>query len=88
MLQVFRSMDAFDIHSCSFNWGEIISKQLRTCVQQAQMPKEGEEPNFYMASYLRDVMCARNVFVDMNLIWHVIELSVHVYFNVLWENRY
>jgi len=24
----------------------------------------------------------------MNLSWHVIELPVHVYFNILWENRY
>jgi hypothetical protein len=24
----------------------------------------------------------------MNLRWHVVELPVHVYFNILWENRY
>jgi hypothetical protein len=24
----------------------------------------------------------------MNLSWHVVELLVHVYFSVLWENRY
>jgi hypothetical protein len=41
-----------------------------------------------MASYLLDVICARNVFVGMNLSWHISELLVHVYFNVLWENRY
>jgi hypothetical protein len=85
-------MDAFGInrrnHRCNFNWGEIISKQLSTCVLQAQMLKEGEAPTFYMASYLLDVMCTRNVFAIMNLSWHVAELPVHVYFNVLWENRY
>jgi hypothetical protein len=72
----------------SFNWGAIISKQLSIYVQQFQMPKEGEAPNFHMASYLLDVICARNVFVDMNLRWHVVELPVHVYFIILWENRY
>jgi hypothetical protein len=72
----------------SFNWGEIISKQLSICVQQAQTSKEGEAPTFYMASYLLDVMCARNVFAGMNLRWHVAELPIHVYFNMLWENRY
>jgi hypothetical protein len=41
-----------------------------------------------MDSYLLDVMCAKNVFTSMNLRWHVVELPVHVYFNVLWENRY
>jgi hypothetical protein len=41
-----------------------------------------------MASYLLDVMCARNVFTGMNLIWHFSELPVHVYFSILWENMY
>jgi hypothetical protein len=41
-----------------------------------------------MASYLLDFMCARNVFVDMNLSSHTSELPVHVYFSILWENRY
>jgi hypothetical protein len=41
-----------------------------------------------MDSYLLDVICARNVFADMNLSWHVAELSVHIYFSVLWEKRY
>jgi hypothetical protein len=50
--------------------------------------KEGEAPTLYMASYLLDVMCMRNVFATMNLSWHVAEIPVHVYFNVLWENRY
>jgi hypothetical protein len=76
------------ISGSSFNWGAIISKQLSICVQQAQTPKEGEAPTFHMASYLLDVICARNVFVDMNLSWHVVELPVHVYFSILWENRY
>jgi hypothetical protein len=57
-------------------------------VQQAHTPKEGEAPTFYMASYLLDVMCARNIFADMNLSWHVAELSVHIYFKVLWKNKY
>jgi hypothetical protein len=72
----------------SFNWGAIISKQLSTCIRQAQTPKEGETLSFYMASYLLDVICARNVFSGMNLNWHSSELPVHVYFNILWENRY
>jgi hypothetical protein len=72
----------------NFNWGAIIFKQLSICVQQAQMSKEGEAPTLYMASYLLDVMCTRNVFVSMNMRCHVVDLSVHVYFSMLWENRY
>lgn len=77
-----------EISRGDFNWGDIISKHLRICVQQAQTSKEGETQDFYMASYLLDVICARNIFAGMNLISHVTELPVHVYFNILWENRY
>jgi hypothetical protein len=55
---------------------------------QAQTPKDGEAPAFYMASYLLDVIYARNVFASMNLSWHVVDLPVHVYFIILWENKY
>jgi hypothetical protein len=41
-----------------------------------------------MASYLLVVICARNFFANMNLRWHVAEIPVHVYFSILWENRY
>jgi hypothetical protein len=71
-----------------FSWGTIISKQLSICVQQAQTSKEGEAPTFYMASYLLDVLCIRNVFVGTNLSWHVAELPSHIYFSMLWENKY
>jgi hypothetical protein len=50
--------------------------------------KEGYTPAFYMALYLLDVIYARNTFVWMNLNWHPLELAVHVYYNILWENRY
>jgi hypothetical protein len=77
-----------EILGSNFNWGAIISKQLSINISQAQTPKEGEVLTFYMASYLLDVICARNIFAGMNLSWHVSELHVHVYFNILWENRY
>jgi hypothetical protein len=72
----------------SFNWGAIISKQLSICIQQAQTPKEGEIPVFtWLHIFL--MSCAPETFSSgMNLSWHVTELLVHVYFNILWENRY
>jgi hypothetical protein len=76
------------ISRSSFNWGAIISKKLSINLSQAQTPKEGEVLTFYMASYLLDVICTRNIFAGMNLSWHISELPVHVYFSILWENRY
>jgi hypothetical protein len=52
------------------------------------VPKEGDTPAFYMASYLLDVICTRNAFAGMNLNWHSSELAFHVYYSILWENRY
>jgi hypothetical protein len=72
----------------SFNWGAIISKQLSINLSQAQTSKEGEVLTFYMVSYLVDVICARNVFAGMNLSWYISKFPVHVYFSILWENRY
>jgi hypothetical protein len=42
-----------------------------------------------MASYLLDVICARNVFVQHELeLAHASKIPVHIYFIILWENRY
>jgi hypothetical protein len=76
------------ISGSSFNSGAIVSNKLNICVHQAQSLKEGEPPSFHMALYLLDVICTRNVFVGMNLSWHVVELPVHIYFHILWKNMY
>jgi hypothetical protein len=76
------------VSGIGFNWSAIVSKQLSTCIKQAQAPKEGDTPAFYMASYLLDIICARNAFSRMKLNWHPSGLVVHVYYNILWENRY
>jgi hypothetical protein len=72
------------IFGSSLNWRSIIFKQLSTNIFQAQTPNDGETPSFHMLSYLLDVICARNIFAGMNLCWHVVELSVHVYFSIIW----
>jgi hypothetical protein len=41
-----------------------------------------------MVSYLLDVICARNIFVGMNLSWYVADFPIHIYFIIPWENKY
>jgi hypothetical protein len=77
-----------EISGSNFNWGAIISEKLSINISQAQSPKERYISTFYMASYFFYVICTRNIFEGMNLRWHISEFSVHVYFNILWENRY
>jgi hypothetical protein len=52
------------------------------------MAKEGETPSFYMALYLLDIIYAKKGFSRLNLNWHSSELPTHVYFSILWDNRY
>jgi hypothetical protein len=41
-----------------------------------------------MASYLLDAICTRNMFTGLRFSSDVSEFPAHVYFSVLWENRY
>jgi hypothetical protein len=76
------------ISGSSFNQGAIISKKLNINLSHDQRSKEGEVLTFYMASYLLDVIFSRNIFSGMNLSWNIFEFPIHMYFNILWENRY
>jgi hypothetical protein len=72
-----------------FNWGAIISKQLSIHIEEVENSKTREIlAFFFMDSYLLDAICARNVFLGLNLSCHIYEFLVHVYFSVLWENKY
>jgi hypothetical protein len=92
LLLVFRGLDASSLYNIHFRHElqlgchhlQIVEHLHKTSLDV----KEGETLSFYMASYLLDAICARNVFSGMNLNWHSYELSFHVYFNILWENRY
>jgi hypothetical protein len=76
------------ISNNNFNWGAMILKKLSTNILQSKTPKYGETSSFHMMSHLMDVIYTRNIFADMNLRWNVLELPVHVYLSILWENRY
>jgi hypothetical protein len=79
-------MDSFGIQSCDrgvqLQLGRNNLQETKHLCETHLDTKERGAPMFHMASYFLDVMCARNVFTDMNLILHVAELPVHVYFNM------
>jgi hypothetical protein len=41
-----------------------------------------------MASYFLNVVCARNSFLGIHIYWNYLEVPMHVYFLMLWENKY
>jgi hypothetical protein len=93
LLQVFGSMDAFGIHNCN-HWEKFQhgSNNLQTINHLCAVGSdtEGRRGTNFLHSLIhaRYHTCTRSVFADMNLSWHVADLPVHIYFNVLWENRY
>jgi hypothetical protein len=67
----------------TLNWGELISSNLDN-----QLKKVHKEHQFYMSTYLMDVMCANIEFPSLVWKWEPSFPSVHVYCKMLWENKY
>ena len=65
------------------NWGEIISSNL-----DFQLKKVQKEHQFYMSSYILDVMCASREYPSLGWRWKPDLLSIHVYYKMLCENKY
>ena len=63
------------------NWGELISSKLDN-----QLNKVQKEHQFYMSTYLMDVMCANLEFPSLEWKWEPSLPSIHVYCKMLWEN--
>jgi hypothetical protein len=64
------------------HWGEIISSNL-----DIQLKKVQEEHQFYISSYLLDVMCASREYPSLGWRWKLNLPSIHVYCKILWENE-
>jgi hypothetical protein len=66
----------------SFNWETIVSNQLCNMIEKVHKIKQKicVVNFFYMASYILDVICARNVFLGINLSCNISEAPIHVYF--------
>ena len=70
-------------YGSTLNWGDIISSNL-----DIQLKKVPNEHHFYMSSYLLDVMFASQEYPSLGWKWKLDLLSIHVYYKMLWENKY
>ena len=70
-------------HGSTLNWGELSSSNL-----DIQLKKAQKEHQFYMSSYLLDVMCASWEYPSLGWKWKPYSLSIHVYCKMLWDNKY
>ena len=53
-----------------------------------QLKKTQKEHQFYMSSYLLDVMCARQEYPSLGWRWKPNLPPIQVYYKILWENKY
>ena len=67
----------------TLNWGELISSNLDN-----QLKKVHKEHQFYMSTYLMDVMCANLEFPSLEWKWEPSLPSIHVYYKMIWKNKY
>lgn len=67
----------------SLNWGEHISSNL-----YIQMRKVHKDHQFYMSSYLMNVMCTNLEFRSLGWKWESNLPLIHVYCKMLWETKY
>ena len=67
----------------TLNRGELISSNFDN-----QLNKVHKEHQFYMSTYLMDVMCANLEFPSLEWKWELSFPSIHVYCKMLWENKY
>ena len=67
----------------TLNWGELILSNL-----DVQLRKVRNNHQFYMSSYLMNVMCANLKFPSLGWKWESILPSIHVYCKILWETKY
>jgi hypothetical protein len=66
----------------AFNWVSILSFSI---TKRSQDPKGMKNPEFYMSSYLIDVVCATNSFPTFNWAWTPKKGPIHWYCSQLWE---
>jgi hypothetical protein len=67
----------------TLNWAELISSSL-----DLQLKKAQKERQFFMSSYLLDVMCAIRKYHSLGWKWKFDLSSIHVYCKMIWENKY
>ena len=67
----------------------MLASSIKSNFHAVKNSTEGEHLEFYIASYLLDVMCTKYDFEGLGLKWSPQEeLHVHIYFKGVWNTGY
>jgi len=70
------------------NWANILVANLLNAIRRRKYAPRGQEPPFYMAAYLLDLVCTAIHFLEIKLQWGSGSPAIHEMFQVMWTNRY
>lgn len=71
-----------------FNWGAILCTNINQAIMESQELGDDVSLDFFMSSFLQDVICASHFFPGLNQRFQLGEPPINVYCNILWENKY
>ena len=61
-----------------FNWAAIIYYSLTEAIRAAKEPKPGKQPEFYISSYLMDMIYVANEFTKMDFETCCFHMSISI----------
>lgn len=70
------------------NWANILVAIFLNAIRRRKDASRGQEPPFYIAAYLLDLICAAIHFPKLKLLWGPNTLAAHEMFQVMWIERY
>jgi hypothetical protein len=72
----------------SFNWEDILYENIIVSISIVMQEQLGKFHSFHMSSHLLDIMCIAHKYPNMEWSWLPTDVTIHIYFKVLWENKY
>jgi len=71
-----------------FNWGSILSSNLKATIEGTIHIDIHLKSNFFMSSYLIDIVCSQHPFLKMKWSWNPTDSLIHLYCDLLWDFMY
>ena len=71
-----------------FNWADIISNSLSSCISAVLRGVSQKKSEFYMSSFLIDCILCIQQFPTLNFQWDKAKTHVYSAYQLFWEHKY
>ena len=76
------------MHNTIFNWENIISSSLSSCISEALRGLLERKYEVYMESYLIDCILCLYPFLKLNCSWNEAKTPIYTAYQILWAHKY